>query len=156
VVPSWTWWSVLAGAVYLVVQVRAVGHAGGADFFAYRISLEPLVLAAPLLMAATARIVELSVGSADRPPGGSATRRTASGPVGPSRAGRGRARGNRSRLAERSLVVTSSLLAVVSVGVHAFGATARSVSPELQDEWIQIDEQVRSEFGDDGVRIEDL
>ncbi len=55
--PPWTLASALAGLLYLLVQIRAVGHAGGTDFFAYRISLEPLILAAPALVLATAQAV---------------------------------------------------------------------------------------------------
>ena len=55
--PGWTLASALAGLAYLVVQVRAVGHSGGEDFFAYRVSLETVALAAPALLAA---IVEVS------------------------------------------------------------------------------------------------
>ena len=47
--PAWTRIAVGAGMVYLLVQVRAVGYRGGDDFFAYRVSLEVLVLAAPAL-----------------------------------------------------------------------------------------------------------
>lgn len=57
-VPAWTLASAGAGLLYLLVQVRAVGHSGGADFFAYRISLEPLILAAPALAVATAETVQ--------------------------------------------------------------------------------------------------
>lgn len=52
--PPWTLASATAGLLYLLVQIRAVGHAGGTDFFAYRISLEPLILAAPALVIAIA------------------------------------------------------------------------------------------------------
>jgi hypothetical protein len=55
--PGWTRASAFAGLVYLLVQVRALGHLGGADFFAYRISLEPLLLALPALVLATQRRV---------------------------------------------------------------------------------------------------
>lgn len=47
--PAWTRTAAVAGMIYLLVQVRAVGYRGGADFFAYRVSLELLVLAAPAL-----------------------------------------------------------------------------------------------------------
>ncbi len=56
-VPAWTLASAGAGLLHLLVQVRAVGHAGGRDFFAYRISLEPLSLAAPALVLAAAETV---------------------------------------------------------------------------------------------------
>lgn len=56
-VPAWTLASAGAGLLYLFVQVRAVGDSGGTDFFAYRISLEPLILAAPALVLAAADTV---------------------------------------------------------------------------------------------------
>lgn len=55
--PGWTLASAGVGLAYLVVQVRAAGHTGGQGFFAYRVSLEALALAAPALVAAS---VELS------------------------------------------------------------------------------------------------
>ncbi|GGI08492.1 hypothetical protein [Egicoccus halophilus] len=56
-VPGWALGSALAGLVYLFVQVRAVGHRGGAHFFAYRVTLEPLLLATPALVAASVAAV---------------------------------------------------------------------------------------------------
>ena len=52
--PPWTLASALTGLLYLLVQMRAVGHTGGEGFFAYRTTLEPLILAAPALVLATA------------------------------------------------------------------------------------------------------
>jgi hypothetical protein len=59
-VPTWTVVSAVGGLLYLVVQVRAVGPLGGRDFFGPRTSLETLVLAAPLLVVATARLTARS------------------------------------------------------------------------------------------------
>ena len=47
--PGWTIAAAIAGFAYLLFQVRAVGHRGGNDFFAYRVSLEPLLLWLPAL-----------------------------------------------------------------------------------------------------------
>jgi hypothetical protein len=58
--PTWTLISALAAVLYLVVQVRAVGYRGGEDFFAYRVSLEALVLVAPALVLAVAEAVRRS------------------------------------------------------------------------------------------------
>lgn len=53
--PRWTVIAALAGLLQLLVQVRAVGHAGGAGFFGARVSLESLVLATPALAVALSR-----------------------------------------------------------------------------------------------------
>jgi hypothetical protein len=58
--PAWTVVSALAGLLYLVVQVRAVGPLGGRDFFGPRTALEPLVLAVPLLAVASSRLAARS------------------------------------------------------------------------------------------------
>jgi hypothetical protein len=55
--PSWTVVAAVAGMAYLVVQVRAVGYLGGADFFGARITLEPVALATPLLVVACWQVV---------------------------------------------------------------------------------------------------
>jgi hypothetical protein len=55
--PGWTRACAVAAAVLLVVQVRAVGHRGGADLATYRVSLEALVLAAPALVLATVEVL---------------------------------------------------------------------------------------------------
>ncbi|MFA9446776.1 hypothetical protein [Egicoccus sp. AB-alg6-2] len=56
--PRWTLAAATAGLAYLVVQVRAVGYQGGTDFFAYRISLEPLLLSVPAMALAVQDAVE--------------------------------------------------------------------------------------------------
>lgn len=112
--PAWTVASALAGLAYLVVQVRAVGHLGGADFFGPRISLEPLVLAAPALV--------VGAHAAATMPG----------------------RAWRRGIATAVLTVT----AAGSVGLHAFGAVARSTSPQQLERWERIDDTVRRDFGD--------
>ncbi|WP_157041587.1 hypothetical protein [Nitriliruptor alkaliphilus] len=58
--PGWTVASAVAGLIYLVVQVRAVGPYGGRDFFGPRTSLETLVLAAPLLTVAASQLAARS------------------------------------------------------------------------------------------------
>jgi hypothetical protein len=50
VAPSWVRSSAVAGVVYAVVQLRANGWDGGADYFGSRLLLESLVLATPLLL----------------------------------------------------------------------------------------------------------
>lgn len=59
-VPVWALASTVAGLLYLLVQVRAVGYRGGDDFFAYRIWLETLLLAAPALAFAGAEAARRS------------------------------------------------------------------------------------------------
>lgn len=54
--PGWTRAGAVAGLVLLVLQVRAVGHRGGADLAAYRVSLEALVVATPALVLATVEV----------------------------------------------------------------------------------------------------
>ena len=60
--PGWTKASAVAGLVYLVVQVRAVGHVGGDGFVAYRVSLEAVALAAPAIVAATVELARRQQG----------------------------------------------------------------------------------------------
>lgn len=103
--PTWTLISALAGALYLVVQVRAVGHRGGEDFFAYRVSLEALLLAAPALVLAVAEVVR------------------------------------RSRWHAAAVVI----LALVSVGIHGYGAVAGGISADTVRAWERIDADVRGE-----------
>ena len=50
--PAWTLASAAAGLAYLLIQVRAVGHLGGDQFFGARVSLESVVLSAPALATA--------------------------------------------------------------------------------------------------------
>jgi hypothetical protein len=52
VAPAWVRSSAAAGVVYAIVQLRANGWDGGADFFGSRLLLESLVLASPLLLLA--------------------------------------------------------------------------------------------------------
>jgi hypothetical protein len=48
--PWWVKASAVAGVVYMVVQLRSNTYHGGAQFFGSRLTLEPLVLAAPLFL----------------------------------------------------------------------------------------------------------
>jgi hypothetical protein len=112
--PGWTVTAAAAGMAYLVVQVRAVGHLGGADFFGARITLEPVVLATPLLVVACWQVVAGEVV-------GPVLRRVAAGLLAVAAAG--------------------------SIGWHAFGAAARSTSPEQLERWEAIDATVRRDFG---------
>jgi hypothetical protein len=119
--PGWTVLAAASGVAYLVVQVRAVGHLGGADFFGARITLEPVALATPLLVVACWQAVS---GEVVRP----GLRRVAAGLL--------------------------AVAAVGSVGWHAFGAVARSTSPEQLARWEAIDATVRRDFGD--LRLGDV
>ena len=116
-VPRWTVVAAVAGLAYLLVQVRAVGHLGGADFFGPRISLEALVLATPLLATGAWHAVSVTVET------GRVTR-------------------------ARAAVAVLAVAAVGSIGWHAFGAVARSTSPEQVVTWEEIDRTVQRDFGD--------
>ncbi|MEX1163744.1 MAG: hypothetical protein WEB03_09195, partial [Nitriliruptor sp.] len=115
-VPPWTVVAAIAGLAYLLVQVRAVGHFGGAHFFGPRISLEALVLATPLLATGVWH---------------AGTAAAASG-----------------RVSRAAAVAVLVIAAVGSVGWHAFGAVARSTSPEQVARWEEIDRTVHRDFGD--------
>jgi hypothetical protein len=52
VAPAWVRSAAFAGVVYAVVQLRANGWDGGADYFGSRLLLESLFLASPLLLLA--------------------------------------------------------------------------------------------------------
>jgi hypothetical protein len=119
--PGWTVTAAGAGLAYLLVQVRAVGHLGGAGFFGPRISLEVVALAAPLLVVGCWRA--LSTGAAD---GGPTVGRT----------------WLRHGLAGLLLVA-----AVGSVAWHGYGAVARSTPPAQLARWEAIDVTVRRDFG---------
>ena len=54
VAPSWVRSSAVAGVAYLAVQLKANRFGGGSLFWSYRYPLEPLTLAAPLLVLAWA------------------------------------------------------------------------------------------------------
>ena len=87
--PSWVRSSAVAGVVYLVVQLRSNVWHGGADFFGSRLTIETLVLAAPLLLCTWQAAI--------RP--------------------------------TRLLRWCFTVLAVLSIVIHAVGATYLSVSP---------------------------
>jgi hypothetical protein len=103
--PPWTLASALAGLLYLLVQVRAVGYSGGDDFFAYRISLETLLLATPALVLAVAPSIR--------------------------------------RLRWQATAV--ALLALASIGVHAYGAVAGGITDDTIRAWEAIDTSVRDQ-----------
>jgi hypothetical protein len=119
--PGWTVVAAAAGVAYLLVQVRAVGHLGGADFFGARITLEPVALATPLLVVACWQVTSGEV-------------------VGP--------------VLRRAAAGLLAVAAVASIGWHAFGAVARSTSPEQLERWEAIDATVRRDFGD--LRLGDV
>ncbi|MFA9431005.1 hypothetical protein [Egicoccus sp. AB-alg2] len=105
-VPGWTLAGVVAGLLYLFVQVRAVGHRGGNDFFAYRVSLEPLLFWLPALAVAAHEAIRRS----------------------------------------RTFATVLTLTAVVSVGIHWYGAVNGAFRDDVVEKWDRLDADVQREF----------
>jgi hypothetical protein len=93
IAPEWVRSSAIAGLVYLAVQLRSNTWDGGAGFFGSRLTIETLVLAAPLLLCTWQAIIRR----------------------------------------DRLLRAIFSIFAVLSLALHAVGATVLSIQPSSRE-----------------------
>jgi hypothetical protein len=98
IAPPWVRSSSVAGVAYLVVQLRSNDWHGGQSFFGSRLTIETLVLAAPLLLCVWQALLSR----------------------------------------DRILRVAFQVAAVVSIAIHAVGATVLTITPTGIERYEQL------------------